>query len=47
MTDHLTHVTHPLVPHKLTLMRREDTSTAVFRQLLREISQFLAYELGR
>jgi len=47
MTDHLTHVTHPLVQHKLTLMRRKDTSTAVFRQLLREISQLLAYEVTR
>lgn len=47
MTDHLTHVTHPLVQHKLTLMRQQDTSTAVFRQLLREISQLLAYEVTR
>ncbi len=47
MIDHLTHVTHPLVQHKLTLMRRKDTSTAVFRQLLREISQLLAYEVTR
>ena len=45
MKDHLTIVTHPLVQHKLTLMRQKDTSTAVFRQLLREISQFLAYEV--
>ncbi|WP_342078558.1 uracil phosphoribosyltransferase [Yoonia sp. SS1-5] len=45
MTDHVTHVTHPLVQHKLTLMRQKDTSTAVFRQLLREISQLLAYEV--
>ena len=44
---HLTHVVHPLVQHKLTLMRRTDTSTAVFRQLLREISQLLAYEVTR
>ena len=44
---HLTHVTHPLVQHKLTLMRQKDTSTAVFRQLLREISQLLAYEVTR
>jgi len=44
---HLTHVTHPLVQHKLTLMRDKDTSTAVFRQLLREISQLLAYEVTR
>ena len=47
MADHLTHVTHPLVQHKLTLMRKSDTSTAVFRQLLREISQLLAYEVTR
>lgn len=47
MTDHVTHVTHPLVQHKLTLMRQKETSTAVFRQLLREISQLLAYEVTR
>nr|WP_089898316.1 uracil phosphoribosyltransferase [Loktanella fryxellensis] len=47
MTPYLTHVTHPLVQHKLTLMRREETSTAAFRQLLREISQLLAYEVTR
>jgi uracil phosphoribosyltransferase len=47
MTDHLTIVSHPLVQHKLTLMREKDTSTAVFRQLLREISQLLAYEVTR
>ena len=47
MTDHLTHVTHPLVQHKLTLMRDKDTSTGQFRQLLREISQLLAYEVTR
>lgn len=49
MTDipHLTVVDHPLVQHKLTLMREKETSTAVFRQLLREISQFLAYEVTR
>ena len=47
MTDHVTVVTHPLVQHKLTLMRDKDTSTAVFRQLLREISQLLAYEITR
>lgn len=44
---HLTHVTHPLVQHKLSLMRDKDTPTAVFRQLLREISQLLAYEITR
>ncbi len=47
MTDHLTIVKHPLVQHKLTLMREKGTSTAVFRQLLREISQLLAYEVTR
>ena len=47
MTKHLTIVDHPLVQHKLTLMRERDTPTAVFRQLLREISQFLAYEVTR
>ena len=47
MSDHLTIVSHPLVQHKLTLMREKQTSTAVFRQLLREISQLLAYEITR
>ena len=47
MTDHLTIVTHPLVQHKLTLMRQQDTSTAGFRRLLREISLLLAYEVTR
>lgn len=47
MKDHLTIVSHPLVQHKLTLMRDVDTPTAVFRQLLREISQLLAYEVTR
>ncbi len=45
--DNLTIVKHPLVQHKLTLMRDKSTPTAVFRQLLREISQFLAYEITR
>jgi len=45
MKQHLTVVQHPLVQHKLTLMRETATSTAVFRQLLREISQLLAYEV--
>ena len=47
MTEHLTVVDHPLVQHKLTLMRDAGTSTAVFRQLLREISHLLAYEVTR
>lgn len=45
MSQHLTVVNHPLVQHKLSLMREKTTSTAVFRQLLREISQLLAYEV--
>ncbi|MBV7378158.1 uracil phosphoribosyltransferase [Maritimibacter dapengensis] len=45
MHDHLTIVDHPLVQHKLTIMREKETSTAVFRQLLREISLLLAYEV--
>ena len=40
-------VDHPLVQHKLTLMREKDTSTASFRTLLREISLLLAYETLR
>ncbi|WP_101068963.1 uracil phosphoribosyltransferase [Roseovarius salinarum] len=47
MSDTLTIVTHPLVQHKLTLMRQRDTTSAMFRQLLREISQLLAYEVTR
>lgn len=47
MTDHLTVVRHPMVQHKLTIMREKDTSTAKFRQLLREISKLLAYEVTR
>ena len=40
-------VSHPLVQHKLSLMRREETSVMQFRQLLEEISMLLAYELTR
>ncbi len=40
-------VDHPLVQHKLTLMREFDTPSAVFRQLLREISTLLTYEVLR
>lgn len=40
-------VEHPLVQHKLTLMRRENTSTADFRKLLRETSMLLGYEVTR
>lgn len=47
MLDHLTVVNHPLVLHKLTIMRNKETSTAGFRRLLREISLLLAYEVTR
>ncbi len=47
MPDHLTVVTHPLVQHKLSIMRDRETSTASFRRLLREISLLLAYEVTR
>ena len=47
MFKNLTVVSHPLVQHKLTLMREKDTSTSSFRQLLREISLLLAYEVTR
>lgn len=47
MNDHLTIVDHPLVQHKLTLMRDKECSTKSFRQLLREISHLLAYEVTR
>jgi uracil phosphoribosyltransferase len=40
-------VTHPLVQHKLTLMRDRDTPTASFRQLLREIATLITYEVTR
>ena len=43
----MTVVDHPLVQHKLSLMRDRDTSTAEFRRLLREISLLLAYEATR
>ena len=47
MSEHLTVVDHPLVQHKLTLMRDKGTSTAGFRRLLHEITQLLAYEITR
>jgi uracil phosphoribosyltransferase len=40
-------IDHPLVQHKLSLMRSKDTSTSNFRNLLREISMLLAYEVCR
>ncbi|NJK70360.1 MAG: uracil phosphoribosyltransferase [Microcoleus sp. CSU_2_2] len=47
MTDRVIVIDHPLVQHKLTLMRQTQTSTAKFRQLLKEIGMLLAYEVTR
>ena len=47
MNNCVTLIDHPLIQHKLTLMRQKDTSTAKFRQLLGEISMLLAYEVTR
>ena len=43
----VTVVDHPLVQHKLSLMRRKETSTAQFRQLIREVTMLLGYEVTR
>ena len=41
------HIRHPLVQHKLTLMRKEDASTSSFRRLLGELAALMAYEITR
>ncbi len=47
-TDPMLHViNHPLVQHKLTLMRRKDASTTSFRTLLNELAMLMAYEVTR
>ena len=46
-SSNLNIVTHPLIQHKLTEMRKKTTPTNHFRQLLREISLLLAYEVTR
>ncbi len=43
----VTVVAHPLVQHKLTLLRQRATTTADFRRITREISLLLAYEVTR
>ena len=43
----VTVIDHPLVQHKLTIMRNKETSTAGFRRLLREIAHLLCYEVTR
>ena len=40
-------IDHPMVQHKLTLLRDKDTSTMKFRELLKEISMFMGYEVTR
>ena len=44
---HVHLISHPLVQHKLTLMRRKDASTNTFRRLLNELSMLMAYEVTR
>ncbi len=43
----VTVISHPLVQHKLTLLRQKDLSTSSFRRLLHEISMLMAYEVTR
>ena len=43
----LIHIKHPLVQHKLALMRQKDASTNTFRTLLHELSALMAYEVTR
>ncbi len=40
-------IDHPLVQHKLSIMRNKDTSTLKFRELLKEIAMFMGYEITR
>ncbi|MDX2214435.1 MAG: uracil phosphoribosyltransferase [Oculatellaceae cyanobacterium bins.114] len=47
MAAEVTVIQHPLVQHKLTLMRQKQTNTQDFRRLLKEISMLLAYEVTR
>ncbi len=47
MSGQVVVISHPLVQHKLTLMRSKETSTSTFRNLLREISMLLGYEVCR
>ena len=47
MHQHIEVIKHPLIQHKLTIMRRKDTSTVKFRTLMHEVSMLLAYEVTR
>lgn len=40
-------IDHPLVQHKLSIMRNKETSTLKFRELLKEIAMFMGYEITR
>ncbi len=46
-TPQVHHIDHPLVQHKLTLLREKDRSTSSFRRLLHEIAMLMAYEVTR
>lgn len=47
MEDKITVIDHPLIQHKLTLMRRNETTTAAFRSLMSEVALLLGYEVTR
>ena len=40
-------IDHPLVQHKLSIMRNKETTTSQFRKLLKEIAMFMGYEITR
>ena len=40
-------ISHPLIQHKLSILRREDTSTKAFRELVNEIAMLMGYEVSR
>ena len=46
-TDRVVLVDHPLVKHKIGVLRAEDTPSSLFRQLVRELAQLEAYEATR
>jgi uracil phosphoribosyltransferase len=47
MTNNLTVIDHPLVQHKISLLRDRETKSVVFRALVREIAQLMTYEVTR
>ena len=47
MVDNVTVLDHPLIQHKLTLMRKKETASADFRRLLREIAGLMTFEATR